>query len=84
MRFWNCVSGLVLALGVTTAPVQAAEGPKDGLKKHHAMSLTGTPKYPADFTHFEWVNPDAPKGGKARLWRPGGFDSLNQFTPKGS
>ena len=35
----------------------------DANKRHHALSLIGEPKYPAGFTHFDWVNPDAPKGG---------------------
>ncbi|MGY8997634.1 MAG: extracellular solute-binding protein, partial [Alphaproteobacteria bacterium] len=41
-------------------------------------------KYPADFPHFDYVNPDAPKGGDVKLWSFGGFDSLNPFTLKGS
>lgn len=53
-------------------------------KKHHALSLIGEPKYGPDFTHFEYVNPNAPKGGRVRLWARGSFDSLNIFaTTKG-
>ena len=51
---------------------------------HHALSLVGTPKYAADFKHFEWVNPDAPKGGDVRMAAFGTFDSLNAFTVKGN
>jgi microcin C transport system substrate-binding protein len=43
----------------------------------HAMSLIDTPKYPPDFQYFDYVNPDAPKGGLVRLSDVGGFDSLN-------
>jgi len=43
----------------------------------------GEPAYRADFTHFKWVNPDAPKGGVVRLYAPGTFDTLNPFTLKG-
>ncbi|MGH6735679.1 MAG: extracellular solute-binding protein [Methyloceanibacter sp.] len=50
---------------------------------HHALSLIGEPKYPAGFTHFDYANPDAPKGGMARLADIGGFDSLNPVLYRG-
>lgn len=43
----------------------------------HALALMGTPSYPADFKHFNYVNPKAPKGGLARLARQGSFDNFN-------
>lgn len=50
----------------------------------HALTLYGeAPKYPADFTHFDYVNPDAPKGGTLRQAGFGSFDSLNPFINKG-
>ncbi|MCQ2028863.1 ABC transporter substrate-binding protein [Stutzerimonas zhaodongensis] len=50
----------------------------------HALTLYGEkPKYPADFTHFDYVNPDAPKGGMLRQAGFGSFDSLNPFINKG-
>ncbi|QKV20666.1 ABC transporter substrate-binding protein [Oricola thermophila] len=49
----------------------------------HATSLIGEPKYPPDFRHFDYVNPDAPKGGELRLSETGSFDSLNPILPKG-
>jgi microcin C transport system substrate-binding protein len=45
--------------------------------------MHGQPKYDADFAHFDYVNPDAPKGGELRLAALGGFDTLNPFTIKG-
>ncbi|KXU38299.1 hypothetical protein AXE65_02250 [Ventosimonas gracilis] len=51
----------------------------------HAITLYDeAPKYPPDFTHFDFVNPDAPKGGRLKLASYGGFDSLNPFIPKGN
>jgi microcin C transport system substrate-binding protein len=50
----------------------------------HATSLVDTPKYPADFKHFDYVNPDAPKGGIVRLSDTGTFDSLNLVPAKGA
>lgn len=50
----------------------------------HAVTLYDEPpKYPANFTHFEYANPDAPKGGTFREAGFGGFDSLNPFISKG-
>ena len=50
---------------------------------HHALSLTGEPKYKDGFTHFDFVNPDAPKGGLVRMADIGGFDSLNPVLYRG-
>ncbi len=49
----------------------------------HGLSLLGELKYPPDFTRFDYVNRDAPKGGTARLSSIGSFDNLNPFIPKG-
>ncbi|HEX5998931.1 MAG TPA: extracellular solute-binding protein [Hyphomicrobiaceae bacterium] len=62
------------------APVAtASEVPE----KHHALSLIGEPAYDPEFSHFNWVNPNAPKGGRVRMMEFGSFDSLNGFTSKG-
>ncbi|GGI17850.1 extracellular solute-binding protein [Oxalicibacterium faecigallinarum] len=52
----------------------------------HAFSLYDTPKYPAGFSHFDYVNPDAPKGGDLFLANPDrrtSFDKFNPFSLKG-
>ena len=51
--------------------------------RHHALSLIGEPKYPTDFKSFDYVNPDAPKGGVVRMADIGSFDSLNPVLYKG-
>ena len=43
----------------------------------HGLSLFGDLKYPADFRHFDYVNPAAPKGGTARQVATGTFDNFN-------
>ena len=48
-----------------------------------SIGLGYTPKYPADFTHFDYVNPDATKGGEIILNGNGNFDSFNSFALKG-
>jgi microcin C transport system substrate-binding protein len=53
----------------------------------HAYAQFGDIKYPADFAHFEHVNPLAPKGGEMRLVAPSrasSFDKYNPFTLKGT
>ena len=49
----------------------------------HGISTFGELKYPADFKHLDYVNPDAPKGGEISEWAPGGFDSMNPYSVKG-
>jgi len=49
----------------------------------YGMSLYGEFKYQPDFTHFDYVNPDAPKGGTMKLSTIGTFDTLNPFVIKG-
>jgi peptide/nickel transport system substrate-binding protein len=67
---------IVLALLAGTAQGIAAE-PRHGLAMH------GEPALPAGFTHFPYVNPEAPKGGQLKLGALGSFDSLNPFIIKG-
>jgi microcin C transport system substrate-binding protein len=46
----------------------------------HGLSLFGEPKYPADFKHFEYVNPAAPQGGLVRQIAFGTFDNFNMVV----
>ncbi|MES2820311.1 MAG: extracellular solute-binding protein [Pseudomonadota bacterium] len=66
---------LSLALSLPAAAV---------VNESHGYAQFGQLKYPASFTHFDWVNPTAPKGGTARLMASGTFDTLNPYTFKGS
>ena len=49
----------------------------------HGISVFGDLKYGAGFRHFDYVNPDAPKGGTFRLWAIDSFDNLNGYILKG-
>ena len=62
----------------------ATLGADAGDQRRHALSLIDTPKYPADYKHFDYVNPEAPKGGSLRLSAIGSFDSLNSVLFKGA
>ena len=70
-----------LLLWVVTAPA-GAQGALSG----HAMTMfdNEVPKYPPGFKHFEYANPEAPKGGTLRLAAEGTFDSFHPFIPKGN
>jgi microcin C transport system substrate-binding protein len=50
----------------------------------HGLAMHGDLKYPADFKHFDYVRPDAPKGGTLRLGATGGYDSFNGFILRGT
>ncbi|MCP5450506.1 MAG: ABC transporter substrate-binding protein [Gammaproteobacteria bacterium] len=49
----------------------------------HGIALHGQPKYGPNFEHFDYVNPNAPKGGEARFAAIGSFDTFNPFNIKG-
>ncbi len=49
----------------------------------HGISFFGELKYDKNFTHFDYVNPNAPKQGAVRFGVEGGFNNLNQFLLKG-
>ncbi|AZN99873.1 ABC transporter substrate-binding protein [Mesorhizobium sp. M9A.F.Ca.ET.002.03.1.2] len=61
---------------VTLLPQSALSEPK------HAIAMQGEPALPADYTHFSYVNPDAPKGGSITYCVVGSFDNLNPFILK--
>jgi microcin C transport system substrate-binding protein len=64
----------LLALLLATAPAGAADKP---LIWRHAISLTGPPKYAPDFRRTDYVDPQAPKGGRLRIGALGTFDNFN-------
>nr|WP_038132369.1 extracellular solute-binding protein [Thioclava indica] len=76
-----------LALGAhaqeaTPAAAQADAGQGDVITTYGIATL-GSLRYPADFAHLDYVNPDAPKGGEISEWAPGGFDNYNPYSIQG-
>jgi microcin C transport system substrate-binding protein len=53
------------------------------IKESYAFAVLGEPKYEANFTHFDYVNPAAPKGGNITLSSLGTFDNFNRFALRG-
>lgn len=75
------LAGSVLAIGAATL-VRADS--HDAIIESHGYTNFGNLKYAADFTHLDYVNPDAPKGGEISVWAQGTFDTFNNFTREGS
>lgn len=71
---------LTLFLFVLASPLACA----DAVTVSHGIAMHGDLKYPPQFTHFDYVNPDAPKGGKVVQSAIGTFDSFNNFIVKGT
>lgn len=72
---------LILTAGLSSLALSPAWA-----EPRHGLSVFGDLKYPADFRHFDYVNPDAPKGGKASQIGTASlttFDSFNMFILKG-
>lgn len=67
-----------LLLALAALPALAAPALSHGYA--HLSSL----KYSPSFTHFDWVNPQAPKGGQLKIMALGSFDSLNPYILKGT
>jgi len=66
---------MLKAAGLDVIASAQAQSPAPAWR--HAPSLFGDVKYPADFKRFDYVNPDAPKGGVARQISIGTFDNFN-------
>jgi microcin C transport system substrate-binding protein len=77
--FWT-LGVLALVVGSLMASTLRAE---EKAITTHGYSFYGNLTYPADFTHFDYVNPDAPKGGEIALGTVGTFDSMHPYTRKG-
>ncbi|MFK4766367.1 extracellular solute-binding protein [Desulfobaculum sp. SPO524] len=76
----SCCAAVALAAFTLTAHQAWAT---QGITITHALTLADAPELPADFTHFSYANPQAPKGGEVRMHAIGTFTSMNPFTPKG-
>jgi microcin C transport system substrate-binding protein len=75
------VGGAALWIGGAPAIVRAQSSSKVNVS--HGMAMHGQPKYPADATTPDYVNPKAPKGGSVKFGTQGTFDSLHPFILKG-
>ncbi len=72
---------VIISLGLGAAALSAAEPPR--VITATSISLRGEPKYRDGFTHFEYADPDAPKGGSITLHDIGTFDSFHRYALRG-
>ncbi|MBD3649641.1 MAG: ABC transporter substrate-binding protein, partial [Pseudomonadales bacterium] len=63
---------LLLLMALLSSGVEA-----ETVEYSHGYAFLATPKYPADFPHFDYVNPDAPGGGRMRIADMGNWDHFN-------
>ncbi len=76
--------GAVTALALLAVlAMPAAAVAQDRAVSGHGLSMYGDLKYPEGFAHFDYVSPEAPKGGALRLAALGTFDNLNPYILKG-
>lgn len=73
----------VAALTPSARGAFAAAGESSDIIKAHGYSYFGDLKYPADFPHFDYVNPSAPIGGQISVSSRGTFDGMNRFNWQG-
>lgn len=81
-RFMMRGSGLVILATMAIGFAGAAKS--QDVTVSHGYSSFGELKYPAEFDHLDYVNPDAPKGGEISTWALGTFDSFNQYARDGN
>ncbi len=82
MSKWGLMlAGSVLAIGAATL-VRADS--HENITISHGYTNFGELMYPADMTHLNYVNPDAPKGGEISVAAQGTFDTFNNFTRDGA
>jgi len=77
------VGHVAAALAFLTLSLACPARADDATYAGPAVAMHGTPKYPPGFTHFDYANPDAPKGGEVHEAAIGSYDSLNPFILKG-
>ena len=77
----NIVVGSAIGLAVIFGAMSLRAD--EEITKTHGFNFFGELKYPADYKHLDYVNPDAPKGGEISIWTMGTFDSFNPYTRKG-
>ena len=73
--------GAGVAMGLPQ--VALAQSGSEEIIRSHGYSFFGDLQYPPDFTHFDYVNPGAPKGGEISLSTRGTFDGMNRYASKG-
>lgn len=78
------LGSLLIAIGVALGLAAPTPLAAQETIRSHGWAIHGSLKYPDSFPHFDYVNPEAPKGGSVVFGAAGTFDSLNPFILKGN
>lgn len=82
----SMIGGTAAAFGLGGLPRPGWAASHDGgggMIRSHGYDYYGELKYPTDYSHFDYVNPDAPKGGEINLSALGTFDGFNRWASLG-
>lgn len=74
LSLFSLLAGLIVSFSPLAATIIESD----------RLALLGEPKYPSGFTHFDYVNPDAPKGGLLTLSATGTYDNFNTYASRGN
>ena len=78
LRLW--IGASLLGLGAVLAAAEAKSDGHETVIESHGFNEYGELKYPIDFPHLDYVNPDAPLGGEISVSAQGTFDSMNPYA----
>ena len=80
----SSLTSFLSALALIATPLISPFSVADEAMPAHGIAMHGDTKYPAGFSHFDYVNPEAPKGGTLKMAVvANGFDSFNPFDIRG-
>lgn len=79
---WGGLGILGLLVTLALSGMARAQGDENVISSH-GYSFYGDLTYPADYPHFDYVNPDAPKGGELAIAFVGTLDSMNPYSRQG-
>jgi microcin C transport system substrate-binding protein len=80
---WRARAAAWLLIGAALLAAGNVRAEETGVTVSYGYNFFGELKYGPDFTHLDYVNPDAPKGGEISTWAQGSFDSMNPYTREG-
>ena len=83
MKLIHQITATIFTIILSTT-IFAEEDKAITITKSKSIALRGEPLYQDDFTHWQYANPDAPKGGEIRYGTTGTFDNFNRYAQRGS
>ncbi len=78
------VAAILLAMLLPTGVRAESDAKSERIQQGTGLALHGEPKRPENFTHFDYANPNAPKGGSIWLGATGTYDNFNPFIIRGN